>query len=173
MKEEKFHLFWRGVFSQWYAADMEIDGIYYNCCEQYMMAEKARLFGDKQAEKEIMETSSPRVQKDIGRLVRDFDIDVWEEIEENAQPRCWNIVYKGNLAKFTQNPGLKAELFSTKGKTLVEASPYDTVWGIGRGEEDPLCHDRDYWNGTNWLGEVLTVLRDNLMKSETNREIDF
>jgi len=163
---EKFHLFWGGPFSQWYAADMEIDEIHYNCCEQWMMAEKARLFGDQDALEEIMAISDPREQKAIGRHVRDFDKDEWENIENNGQPYCWNIVYRGNKAKFDQNPGLKEYLLATKGETIVEASPYDKIWGIGRGEEDPDCHDRDKWLGTNWLGEVLTALRDNYLKEQ-------
>jgi ribA/ribD-fused uncharacterized protein len=50
----------------------------------------------------------------------------------------------------------------TKGKTLVEASPYDKIWGIGRGEDDPKALSRDTWDGLNWLGEVCTQLREDL-----------
>ena len=167
-EDEQFHLFWGGPFSQWNKVDMEIDGVVYNCCEQYMMAMKAKVFGDKEAEEEIMETHDPREQKAIGRRVQDFDRDVWENIEENGQPYCWNVVYKGNKAKFDQNPGLKEYLLATKGTTIVEASPYDKIWGIGRDQDDPAAHDRTKWRGTNWLGEVLTVLRDNYLDERMN-----
>lgn len=164
MSEEQFHLFWNGPFSQWLAADMEIDGVHYSCCEQYMMAEKARLFDDNDALEGIMEASTPKEQKDIGRRVQGFDRDEWENIEENGQPFCWNVVYRGNKAKFDQNPGLKVELLATRGKTIVEASPYDKIWGIGIRASDPDARDRDRWRGSNWLGEVLTVLRDSYLK---------
>jgi ribA/ribD-fused uncharacterized protein len=48
----------------------------------------------------------------------------------------------------------------TKGTLLVEASPYDRIWGIGLAEDDPGIHDPLNWNGLNWLGEVLTELRE-------------
>ncbi|MHA2427588.1 MAG: NADAR family protein, partial [Candidatus Hermodarchaeia archaeon] len=163
---EKFTLFWAGPFSQWLRADMEIDGVFYNCCEQYMMAEKARLFGDQEALEQIMATSEPKEQKAWGRKVQGFVKEEWERIEENGKPFCWNAVYKANYHKFTQNKGLRHELFSTAGTTLVEASPYDDVWGIKLGEEDPRALDRSQWQGTNWLGEVLTQLREDLMEEQ-------
>jgi len=166
MSDEKFTLFWSGPFSQWLRADMEIDGVFYNCCEQYMMAEKARLFGDEEALEGIMATSEPKEQKAWGRKVKGFKKEEWEKIEENGKPFCWNVVYKANHHKFTQNKGLRHELFNTTGTTLVEASPYDDVWGIKLGEEDPRALNRAQWQGTNWLGEVLTQLREDLMKNE-------
>lgn len=46
----------------------------------------------------------------------------------------------------------------------MEASPYDTIWGIGLSEVDPRRMYPEEWLGTNWLGEVLTKLRDDLME---------
>ena len=68
-------------------------------------------------------------------------------------------MFQGNYAKFTQNPDLLKTLIDTIGTTLVEASPYDKVWGIGLAEDDPKALNRETWEGTNWLGEVLTDLR--------------
>lgn len=152
MKE--FAFFWNGPFSQWHPAKFVVDGKEYNCAEQYMMAEKARLFGDVATEKLIMNASTPREQKALGRKVKNFNVGVWEKVAKD-------IVYKGNHAKFTQNRKLKEELLATVG-TLVEASPYDTIWGIGLREDDPKALSRDTWRGTNWLGEVLTKLRKDL-----------
>lgn len=121
-----------------------------------MMAEKARLFKDYDAEDEIMEATHPAEQKKIGRRVQNFNGDVWDEVARD-------IVYKGNYAKFTQNPGMQEVLVETVGTTLVEASPYDRIWGIGLDQDDPDCHDRDRWQGLNWLGEVLTQVREDIM----------
>lgn len=161
---EKFTLFWGGPFSQWNEDGFVINNVRYNCAEQWMMAEKARLFGDDACERAILESKDPREQKGFGKQVRNFNKARWEAIEDNGKPYCWNVVYQGNYAKFSQNPGLKEVLFETAGTTLVEASPYDCIWGIGLGEDDEKALDRSQWRGTNWLGDVLTTLREDLMK---------
>src|SRR6478736_6248391 len=96
-KTDKYLFFWGGTFSQWCPSPFEIDGEKYNCCEQYMMAKKALLFGDVEAYKKIMNTKDPKAQKAIGRTVKNFDSDKWTKV-------CREYVYEGNLAKFKQNP---------------------------------------------------------------------
>ena len=160
---EEFTFFWNGPFSQWHACDFEVDGIEYNCAEQYMMAEKARLFGDEDTLERIMESGSPRTQKALGRVVDGFSKEVWEDDDtENGRPFCWNVVHAGNMAKFSQNEYLLDALLATGTTTLVEASPYDRIWGIGLAEGDPGCGSRDSWQGLNWLGEVLIDVRERL-----------
>lgn len=153
---EKFTFFWDGPFSQWEPAEFEVDEVKYNCVEQYMMAMKAKMFDDEDTFDRIMEEESPREQKKLGRAVKGFNADRW-----NARAR--EIVYEGNYAKFTQNPELLEKLLATAGTTLVEASPYDCVWGIGLRATDAAAKDRDKWRGTNWLGETLTGLREDLL----------
>ena len=155
---ERFTFFWRGTspFSQWHMAPFTIDGVTYNCAEQFMMAGKARLFADGKTEQRILAAARPADQKSLGRAVRPFDPAVWNE---NAR----RIVYHGNEAKFTQNAALLGALMSTRGTTLVEASPTDTIWGIGLTAEDKRAQNRATWRGQNWLGEVLTALRDDLV----------
>jgi ribA/ribD-fused uncharacterized protein len=154
--KEEFVFFWGGEFSQWYKRDMVIDGITYNCCEQFMMAEKARLFGDEEALQSIMEVSNPRRQKAIGRTVQGFVADEWNE---NAR----SIVFLGNQAKFTQHQDLEDILLETGTKTIVEASPYDKVWGIGLAADDVRASDRSQWQGTNWLGEAIMKVRETIV----------
>src|SRR5690349_8988998 len=76
------------------------------------------------------------------------------------------IVFRGNRAKFTTHRDLLALLLETHGSTLVEASPLDTIWGIGLAADDPSASDRSAWRGTNWLGEVLTRLRETLLAEQ-------
>ena len=122
------------------------------------MAQKALLFGEQENFENIMNSSDPRVQKEFGRAVKGFNSKIWED---NAK----RIVYEGCKLKFEQNPKLLNELLNTNGKKLVEASPTDRVWGIGLAEDDPRIHDPKNWRGTNWLGEVLTKLRDDILDS--------
>src|ERR1700721_4662504 len=66
---EKFTFFYGGIFSQWFPVNITIDGVTYNCCEQYMMAKKARTFGDFLIAAQVMDTESPYEQKALGRKV--------------------------------------------------------------------------------------------------------
>jgi hypothetical protein len=132
-----------------------IDGVTYNCAEQYMMAEKARLFGDKATERKIMSTSDPADQKRWGREVKNFNADKWNNVAKD-------IVFRASMAKFTQDDALKAILLATAGTTLVEASPEDTIWGIGLAKDDPRAQSRSTWKGKNWLGATLTKVRQSL-----------
>ncbi|MBY0206286.1 MULTISPECIES: NADAR family protein [Paenibacillus] len=154
---EKFTFFWQTAspFSQWFKADFTVDGVQYTSAEQYMMHQKALLFGDQQIADKIMKTRSASVQKKLGRQVTGFDQTIWES-------ECQRIVYEGNQAKFTQNEDLLAALLATQGTTLVEASPDDRIWGVGLAEEDPRIRNRKTWRGTNWLGEILTRLREEI-----------
>lgn len=160
---EQFTLFWGGPFSQWYKSSMDIffwgSMQTFNCCEQYMMACKALMFHDTEILKKILETSDPREQKKLGRQVKNFDVVRWEEVAKE-------IVYAGNWEKFNSNKGLKKMLLDTAGTTLVEASPYDKIWGIGLSENDPKARQRKFWQGTNWLGEILTEVREDIVAGE-------
>lgn len=156
---EKFTFFWQSQspFSQWHRSDFTIDGITFTCTEQMMMYEKAILMKDYKTAEAIMKAGyDPKKHKSLGRKVKPFDAGLWEA-------SCKEIVYKANYLKFTQNHRLMEALLSTKGTTLVEASPYDSLWGIGLLESDPRAHDRSTWRGKNWLGETITQLRINLI----------
>ena len=166
MSDEKFTLFWRGPFSQWYRSPFKVGDKEYANAEQYMMAEKARLFGDKEMERKIMATNSPRDAKAFGRKVKNFNAGTWQAVARD-------IVYRGNYAKFTQNPELRDALMKTDGTTLVEASPTDAIWGIARTEDDPLALDRKTWKGKNWLGEVITKVREDLKAGVESVDFDW
>ena len=151
---DDYVFFFGGICSQWVSSIFTIDGITYNCAEQYMMAKKALLFKDKEQLHEIMNTDNPRDQKHYGRQVKDFDPEKWELV-------CKKHVYDANYAKFTQNQSMLDELISYGDREIVEASPTDKIWGIGLAVDDPQIHDKSNWQGTNWLGEV----RRDVMKS--------
>jgi hypothetical protein len=162
--EKKFTLFYNGVFSNWYpVVFVDENGKRFNNSEQYMMYHKALTFGDIETAEKIMLATSPGEQKALGREVKNFVRETWDAISRD-------VVYKGCYFKFEQNPNLKKELFDTVGATLVEASPVDKIWGIGLSSNDPDALDEKKWQGTNWLGQVLTKLRDDMMSGEVNLE---
>ena len=145
--------FWNGWPSQWHPSEFVIDGVAYNCCEQFMMAEKARVFRDNESERVIMRANDPHTQKAVGRKVAGFDETVWNSV-------CRGIVYRGNLAKFLQNADLSDVLMATGDRVIVEASPYDRIWGIGLPPDDPQIHEPANWQGKNWLGIAVMQVRD-------------
>ena len=156
---DRFVLFWGGWPSQWHPARFVVDGVEYNCCEQYMMAEKARVFGDADVLANILKSESPRAQKAFGRKVRGFDEARWAAV-------CRGVVYAANLAKFTQNAGLRRKLLATGDKTIVEASPVDRIWGIGLAADDERASDPERWRGPNLLGFALMEARERLARAD-------
>lgn len=153
---ENYHFFWNGPFSQWYPSKFKDDsGRKFITAEQYMMYHKAMVFSDIEIAEKIMKAGTPKEQKALGRQVKNFNTDTWNAVAKT-------IVYQGNKYKFTQNEHLLAELMSTADKLLVEASPYDRIWGIGLDELSAAITPPEQWQGTNWLGEVLTQLKNDL-----------
>jgi ribA/ribD-fused uncharacterized protein len=141
-------------FSNWYQPNKFIHaGVEYNCSEQYMMHKKALLFNDIEVANLIMEQIHPRQQKMLGKEVRGFVKSIWDE-------NCQDIMVEGLISKFTQNERLKQTLLNTGETILVEASPYDKIWGIGLSENDPRALDETKWLGQNLLGKVLMRVRN-------------
>lgn len=148
----KYVFFWGGPCSQWAYSPFTIDYRTFNTAEQWMMWNKAKMFNDTDAAHKIMVAKSPREQKKIGRQVKGFDDGKW-------MSRAFDIVVEGNRAKFTQNPEFRKYLENTRGKVLVEASPYDRRWGIGLKEGAKGIEDPSNWRGDNLLGKAITQVR--------------
>jgi ribA/ribD-fused uncharacterized protein len=142
-------LFWTAWPSNWQSSPMLIDSVRYSCVEQYMMAMKARLFGDRATLKKIMATQIPKVQKQLGREVKGFDPEKWSEV-------AYEVVLRATVEKYRQNPKLLILLQAAGDLEFVEASPMDTIWGIGLGTENPDALDRTKWKGQNLLGKAIT-----------------
>lgn len=142
-------------FSQWYKSEFVIDNIRFNSAEQWMMYTKAMLFNDQEKATQILAAADPSVQRRLGRQVRYFNETSWAA-------QCRAIVYRGNQAKFSQEPRLAQQLIKTNTAILAEASPTDLRWGIGLAIDNPDRFDMSKWPGLNWLGLVLMDLRNEL-----------
>lgn len=132
------------------------------------MYHKALEFRDLTTAELILQTSSPRKQKGLGAKVANFDQERWVEVREG-------IVERGNVLKFMQGTdiagiGMDEErqpkklrdlLMGTGERELVEASPFDRVWGIGYTAEQAMSVSRGLW-GENLLGKALMRVRDRL-----------
>ncbi|MEV5514367.1 NADAR family protein [Streptomyces flaveolus] len=141
--------------SQWWPSPFTVDGVEYATAEHWMMAGKARLFEDAEAERRVRAAGHPAEAKKAGRLVRAFDEAVWER-------ERFRIVVEGSVHKFASDPALRAFLLNTGDRVLVEASPVDRVWGIGLTADDEAATDPERWRGENLLGFALMVARGRL-----------
>lgn len=142
-----------GYLSNWYLSEFTVEGITFSSMEQYMMYKKAMLFQDRETAGKILQTDDVAEIKALGRGVRNFDDQIWTKSREE-------IVYKGVLEKFRQNPELSAQLKETGEDVIAECAVKDRIWGIGLSmkDEDRFCMDR--WKGQNLLGKILMPVRE-------------
>jgi ribA/ribD-fused uncharacterized protein len=152
---DAFHPFIRGVFSQWHTTPFNLADREFSTAEQWMMFCKATLFEDHKRAEAILATDDPSVQKRLGALVTPFDQTIWDQWKVE-------IVYTGNVAKFTQNAGAARQLLRTGNTMLVEANVRDWVWGVGLALDDPKVMQPKEWRGSNLLGRILTLVRSSL-----------
>lgn len=147
------YMFWKKTpLTQWSRHGFKDgEGNQFNCAEQFMMWKKANMFRDFDIAWKIMKETSPANQQKLGRQVKNFDIDKWNKYKAT-------IVTRGNYFKFSQDEDLKQFLLRTGNDILIEASPYDRVWGIGYSEEHALKNVDDW--GENLLGKCLMEVRE-------------
>ena len=125
------------------------------CTEQAFMWAKAMKFGDAAIAAKILNADNPMLCKMYGREVENYVEGEWEEVR-------YEIMRDVNLEKYRQNSDLREKLLDPKfdGKTFVEASPYDRIWGVGLAQDDPAIDDERNWKGRNLLGKAITEVRD-------------
>lgn len=151
------HVYFWGdpTLSNWGPAEFKYKNNHFWNSEQAFMWEKAICFSDFETAKEILKTKNPREAKDLGRLVKNYDEKIWET-------KRFDAMFNVCLAKFSQNKPRLETLLSTGNKTIVEASPYDKVWGVGIHWTDDEILDENNWKGQNLLGRVLMKVREQL-----------
>jgi ribA/ribD-fused uncharacterized protein len=161
---DKYVFFWGGRFSNWAPAKIVwVDDVWgeqqFNCSEQMYMFFKAKTFKDEVSSGKILMETDPEFQKQLGREVKGFNQNVWDQYKEQ-------MMFIACFEKFNQNDNYKKILLETGDKIIVEASPFDKIWGIGLGIGNPDILDESKWNGQNLLGKVLMDVRTKL--KETN-----
>ena len=131
------------------------------CTEQAFMWAKAKYFNDEEIATKLLteHNNDPMKCKKFGRLVKNYDDRMWNLVR-------YSYMLDVNLCKYQQDEKMKAKLLDPKfdGKTFVEASPTDCIWGIGLGEGNANIDDETKWQGRNLLGQAITQCRDIIMK---------
>ena len=133
--------------------------------EAVFMSYKAIEFQDSQAAADICRVKYYAWEcKKIGRRIKGFDEVIWEQVREDR-------MFKACVAKFVYNPDLAQRLLATGDKILVEASPYDKIWGIGLSVADKRALDQSQWQGQNLLGKVLMRVRKQLRWEQSDKQL--
>ena len=119
------------------------------------MYQKAILFNDQEVADMIALEPAPEKQRALGRKVKGFNNKKWNTKREK-------IVEDGNWWKFTQSKedDMKKLLLETGDSLLVEASPYDRIWGVGYSAANAEANQGGW--GENLLGKALMRVRDRL-----------
>ena len=153
-------MFWHeydknGYLSNWFECEFIVDDFCYQHVEQYLMAQKAKLFHDAKNYTAILKAQSPKACKEYGRRVEPFDEEIWEA-------NRYRFLLEGVRAKFSQNENLKKTLLATGNCIIAEASPYDNIFGIRLTEEEAATRLPEQWQGKNLLGKALMEVRAEL-----------
>ena len=144
-----------GYLSNWYLSDFTVGDLKYTSMEQYMMYQKAVVFGDNEIAKQILATDDVAYIKELGRKVSGYRDNVWNGVRQI-------IVYEGLMAKYSQNPELGEKLKATGNAILAEAAVNDRIWGIGLSMKDPKRLEPKQWNGQNLMGYATMLVRERI-----------
>lgn len=160
MENENYIFFWHeyaenGYLSNWYESPFVIDSFRYRHVEQYLMAEKAKIFNDLKNHSAILKAKTPKECKDLGRKVTPYDDNVWANVR-------YDVLKTGVYEKFSQNTKLAQMLLSTGDAILAEASPFDAIFGIKLAAKDAARIQQKDWPGTNLLGKALMDVRSEI-----------
>ena len=164
--EEKYCFFWHGPLSQWAKGNFYCSSLKeeVNCAEQAMMLSKAKLFNDMETYEKIKSTQSQKEQKALGRTVKNFDEELWTA-------HRIAIVTMINVDKFRASKESRELLLLTHPWMLVEASPNDSIWGIGMDVNNPKLLISSLW-GQNLLGKALVSARSILLREQVENQHD-
>ena len=127
-------------FSNFYPQGFEEEGRYWPTVEHYFQAQK--FAGPNYAEyrERIRTSGSPQHAKTLGRTQKHAIRRDWDAVRDS-------VMFHAIRRKFA-HPKLREVLLSTKNRELIENSPFDTYWGIGK-----------FGQGKNKLGKLLVELR--------------
>jgi ribA/ribD-fused uncharacterized protein len=143
--------------SNFYKCSFTVEGITYNCGEQFIQQKHCECLGQDELAQRILSTSDPSIQKQLGGSIR-------------ADPRPWRDVARAEIlpgirAKFTQNPELASLLLNTGTRDIGEAST-DPYWGVAMSLSNKDSLKKDMWSGKNVMGKVLMTVRAELVANK-------
>ena len=148
--------FGESILSNFHRHTFVYKGCWMGSSEQAYMLEKALYFNDQDRIQALSQGPlTPRESKKLGRKVTPLNADEWSAVSYE--------IMKDVLRVKFNNSTLRTYLENTKGLELVEASPYDKLWGIKIGiPELESSEELPAFNGQNLLGRALMEVRSEL-----------
>jgi len=128
-----------GAFSNFSTHGIEVAGLFYPTVEHYYQSQK---FEQLAYREKIRKANTPKIAADLGKNRSRKIISNWEHIKVAVMTTAIE-------QKIKQHRDFKELLLSTNDRLLIENSPYDNFWGIGR-----------VGSGMNFLGTVLMRQRE-------------
>ena len=144
-----------GYLSNWYPSHFELDETRYSCVLQYLMQQKALMFGDRNCAEQIMKTEDPAEMRKLGHNVSGYDNTIWTGARQT-------VAFRALKAKFSQNAILRERLLATGDAVLANCAAKDRIWGNGLAMDNPKRLDIPSWLGQNLLGFTLMLVRDDM-----------
>lgn len=127
-----------GAFSNFSPHGFESDGSYFATAEHYYQSEK---FEDDTYKQRVMRVATAKDAADLGKTKNIGIRQDWEQVKIAVMRKALNL-------KFSTHEDIRNLLLSTGDLLLIENSPYDNYWGIGR-----------TGTGQNHLGTLLMQIR--------------
>jgi len=124
----------------------QVDVEEYHSVFQYLMAEKAYLYEDKETEEAIINASNFTEIEKLAQQIKIEDKEIWKKCQ-------YSVLLNGNYYKFVQNKELRKQLLATENKILIETDSFEQGGDI---------HKVDDWKGDNVLGFGLMEVRDEI-----------
>ena len=130
-----------------------VNGKTFVCNEQFIVHEKAKMFGDMASASQVMQMTNPLKMKHLGGNIENYEHQRWKQNSVKIIASC-------NQIKYESHPAAMKVLMATGHKTIGEATA-SREWGIGININNDECLDTSKWTGANKMGKILMKIRDN------------
>jgi hypothetical protein len=150
-------------FSNHYTKDpFTLGNTTYSTTEQFYFANKADKMKDVDQYLAVMAETDPALVLKEGKKIQNHSGVEWADM-------AVEVMKIGNMAKYSQNVGVRTQLLATAPTMLAESSKADDYWGTGYDLTHPDRNNQDLW-GSNFLGQILVQIRHDLTPTQQHHQ---
>lgn len=148
----------KSPFSLEFRRAIKIDDTMYSSVLDYYLIEKAKFHNKPELETEIL--SQDDISEKYNVLSNIEESNDWTSLKMN------DVLFKGNLTKFSQHKDLLHIIFQVGDRKLVKTGKDEKYWGIGLESMDLNSQKQDKWLGENKLGFILMKVKEVLVEKQ-------